>query len=109
MAEQQSPAEKTRKIVPLEHQTYSLYFALCGFVLVIVSLWAIWDETYSRRPWKITQQDFVKAARPAAQKRLQEAEASLDKVKKDDVNYFYARDLMQTRFPKGDKSFNESL
>ena len=56
MSEQTPPADTSKKINPLEHQTYSLYFALSGFILVIGSVWAIWDETYTRRPWKSWKQ-----------------------------------------------------
>ncbi len=48
---------------PLEEQrSYSALFALLVAVLLAVSIWAIWDDNISRRPWKEYQVEFDQLA-----------------------------------------------
>ncbi len=41
-----------------EEKSYLIHFVISGFVLVVVTLWAIVNETFDRRPWKHYQKEF---------------------------------------------------
>ncbi|MGQ3686190.1 MAG: c-type cytochrome [Candidatus Loosdrechtia sp.] len=41
-----------------EEKTYSGAFAVTSFILVIVTVWAIYNETVERRPWKRYQEQY---------------------------------------------------
>ncbi|MBI1883591.1 MAG: c-type cytochrome [Chlamydiae bacterium] len=45
---------------PTEEQSYRLLFFAVVAALVLLTLWAIWDETFSRRPWKEYQKAFFR-------------------------------------------------
>lgn len=48
---------------PLEEKkSHSALFALFVAVLLVVSIWAIWDDNVSRRPWKEYQVEFDELA-----------------------------------------------
>ncbi len=41
-----------------EHKSYLVHFVVFGFILVAVTLWAVFNETVDRRPWKKYQKQF---------------------------------------------------
>ncbi|MFQ5894458.1 MAG: c-type cytochrome [Nitrospinota bacterium] len=74
-----------REFRPPEERTTPLVFFLLGALTVGVTFWAIWDETYTRRPWKDRQREFnqleyqmVAKEREALAARLAKRMAELD-------------------------------
>src|SRR4051812_38794825 len=66
---------------PLELQSLKWPFVGLAVLLALTSAWAVYDEVFSRRPWKDYQRDFfkleeshLKADRERAQKRLDDPE-----------------------------------
>ena len=45
-----------------EGKSYSALFVLMVALLLVVSVWAIWDDNISRRPWKEYQVEFDRLA-----------------------------------------------
>lgn len=41
-----------------EEKSYAGLYLLMCFVLIVVTVWAFWDETYKRRPWKQYQKRY---------------------------------------------------
>src|SRR5471030_3114832 len=67
---------------PLELQSLKWPFIGLAILLALTSAWSVYDEMFSRRPWKEYQREFfkmeeahLKADRERAQKRLQAPEA----------------------------------
>ncbi len=72
-----------------ESKSYSALFVLMVALLLAVSLWSIWDDNISRRPWKQYQVQFDRLAydkymkdADAEQKRL-DADPQYQKVNRD--------------------------
>src|SRR4051812_49820636 len=66
---------------PLELQSLKWPFVGLAVLLALTSAWAVYDEVFSRRPWKDYQREFfkleeshLKADRERAQKRLDDPE-----------------------------------
>jgi len=66
---------------PLELQSLKWPFVGLAVLLALSSAWAVYDEVFSRRPWKDYQREFfkleeshLKADRDRAQKRLDDPE-----------------------------------
>src|SRR3954469_25325376 len=66
---------------PLELQSLKWPFVGLAVLLALTSAWAVYDEVFSRRPWKDYQRDFFKLEeshlhkdRERAQKRLDDPE-----------------------------------
>src|ERR1700749_2821234 len=64
---------------PLELQSLKWPFVGLAVLLALTSAWAVYDEVFSRRPWKDYQREFFKldeshlrADRARAQKRLED-------------------------------------
>lgn len=45
---------------PTEEQSFRIPFFIVGVLLVLLTVWAVWDETFYRRPWKDYQKQFFK-------------------------------------------------
>ena len=45
-----------------ESKSFSALFVLMVALLMVVSIWAIWDDNISRRPWKEYQVEFDQLA-----------------------------------------------
>jgi len=72
-----------------EKKSYGSVFLLGTALLVVVTLWSIWDDNITRRPWKKFQTDFyrldyrkAKAAYEAEDKKLQADPAYQELIKK---------------------------
>lgn len=71
-----------------EKKSYGSVFVIGIALLVVLSLWALWDDNITRRPWKRFQENFyrldyakAKAAYDEEQKKLQ-ADASYQELSK---------------------------
>ena len=62
---------------PWERQSLSRYFVLMGVLLLAGMACALWDEVYTRRPWKGYQQQFITLARRKYAADLAEAKRLL--------------------------------
>jgi len=47
-----------RRKTPIELRSYTNIYAILSIFLFIFTLWAVMDETLTRRPWKGVQEDF---------------------------------------------------
>ena len=43
---------------PLLEKSYSFQFCILAMLLLASTIWAVWDETYTRRPWKKYQREY---------------------------------------------------
>jgi len=43
---------------PAEDQSYRLPVFITVLLLTLLTVWSVWDETFSRRPWKVYQNQF---------------------------------------------------
>ena len=71
-----------------EHKSYGSVFVIGTGLLVVMSLWAYWDDNITRRPWKGIQAKFyrldyskAKAAYDEEDKKLQ-ADAKYQELSK---------------------------
>lgn len=62
---------------PWERQSFSRYFVIMGVLLLASMACALWDEVYTRRPWKRYQQEFFTLARRKYAADLAEAKRVL--------------------------------
>lgn len=81
------------KIDPIEQKSYaSLYVFAVGF-LVISTVWCVYDEVVSRRPWKAYQKEFLALADAKTQKDLTDAQAALTGDEYNSLNQAYQKAL----------------
>jgi hypothetical protein len=81
------------KIDPIEQKSYaSLYVFAIGF-LVISTVWCVYDEVVSRRPWKAYQKEFLALADAKTQKDLTDAQAALTGDEYNSLNQAYQKAL----------------
>lgn len=73
MVQHLSPADE-----PLAQRSYAPHFAALAVGLVAVTGWTVWDEAYTKRPWKEYQLRFQAEARTAYQAELAEARKELE-------------------------------
>ena len=48
----------SREFRPPEEKTSPVLFFVIGILMVAVTFWAVWDEIFTRRPWKNHQVEF---------------------------------------------------
>ena len=67
----------------MARKSYAPHFALLALALLLVTLWTVWDEAVSKRPWKAYQKQFFEEAQKkfradleTAKKELREAQSS---------------------------------
>ena len=60
----------SREFRPPEEKTSPVLFFVVGLLMVAVSLWTVWDEIYTRRPWKNQQIEFNRLESQIVQKQL---------------------------------------
>ena len=61
---------------PVEEKSLRIIFFVSASVLFITTLWAVLDETFTRRPWKVYQADFY-------QMKIERLEAEFEKENAD--------------------------
>jgi mono/diheme cytochrome c family protein len=62
---------------PIEEKSFAWLFFLVVALLVISTLWAVYDEVIGRRPWKHYQKEFLALADAKSQKDLKAATEAL--------------------------------
>ncbi|MCZ7627007.1 MAG: hypothetical protein M5R38_15680 [Candidatus Methylomirabilis sp.] len=84
---------------PAEQRSLRVLFFISSMLFMLVAVWAVWNETKSRRPWKAYQQEFnglesEQVARELAAQRLKlnapEGRAALARLQ-DDLKTAQAR------------------
>ncbi|MFN3466625.1 MAG: c-type cytochrome, partial [Candidatus Brocadiales bacterium] len=65
------------RIDPIENKSFAWLFLLVVSLLVISTLWAVYDEVIGRRPWKHYQHKFLKMADAKSQGDLKAATEAL--------------------------------
>jgi len=43
---------RERRYIPVEEKSYRVHFMIIALLMIGVTAWAVWDETFTRRPWK---------------------------------------------------------
>ena len=66
-----------REFVPDERRSLRLIFFVSSMVLVGTTVWALWDEAVSRRPWIEYQTEFKQLEYQMVQKELEQARVRL--------------------------------
>ena len=66
---------KSRDFKPPEEKTSPVFFFILGLLMVAVTFWTVWDETFTRRPWKTYQKNFNEFETARLNKELSEARA----------------------------------
>ena len=67
-----------RQFVPDEKRSLRGIFFISSMVLVGTTVWALWDESVSRRPWIRYQTAFKQVEYQMVEQELEEARARLD-------------------------------
>ncbi len=62
---------------PIEEKSFAWLFFLVTALLVVGTLWAVYDEVIGRRPWKHYQKEFLALADAKSSKELKDATAAL--------------------------------
>lgn len=70
---------KKRKSTPVEERSYAGVYAFWSGVLFLTTMWAVWNEVSTRRPWKEYQSQFYEMKVDLLGKRLAEARQGLDR------------------------------
>ena len=63
----------SREFKPPEERTSPVTFFVLGLIMVAFTFWTVWDETFTRRPWKAIQKQFNAYEQGLAEKQLAEA------------------------------------
>ncbi|MFQ5505816.1 MAG: hypothetical protein ACE5F1_13625, partial [Planctomycetota bacterium] len=79
-----TPGEAAPVPDPLTKQSLSFQTALWTGLLVVTTIWAFWDEGYTKRPWKSYQADFVQYYRKHLDRKLTEARANMNRLEQED-------------------------
>jgi len=66
-----------RRDVSDEKRSYGTVFLLSVGLLLAASVWAFWDDSIARRPWKKYQAEFYRLAHQAAVEELRQEERRL--------------------------------
>jgi mono/diheme cytochrome c family protein len=67
-----------RSQIPVENRNYSpIYLVLTG-ILFIGTIWSVYNEVDTRRPWKDIQENFLKLSEKKWQDKYQEAKSAVD-------------------------------
>lgn len=63
----------SRDFKPPEERTSPVTFFVLGLIMVAFTFWTVWDETFTRRPWKAIQKQFNAYEQGLVEKQLAEA------------------------------------
>jgi hypothetical protein len=67
-----------REFVPDEKRSLRMIFFVSSMILVGTTVWALWDESVSRRPWIEYQTEFKQLEYGLVLKELEQARAQLN-------------------------------
>lgn len=63
---------------PDEAKSYGFTYFIVSLLTLLVTLWAVWDEAVTRRPWKSYQQTFNRMETEKTKAALEKAQAKID-------------------------------
>jgi mono/diheme cytochrome c family protein len=69
-----------RSQTPVENRNYSPIYFILTAILFLGTIWAVYDEFNTRRPWKETQEKYLNLSETKWQEKLQEAKSSVDSI-----------------------------
>ena len=83
-----------------EERSYSLHFFIAVLLLMITSVWLVWWETKTLRPWKEYQNQYYKLVVAQLEKKLEQSvsEFSRDNVQKEYNNLKSALEQARAEF-----------
>ena len=67
----------SRDFKPPEEKTSPIPFFILGLIFVFITAWTVWDEAFTRRPWKNYQTDFNQYEKDIVQKELLKKQTNL--------------------------------
>ena len=67
-----------RAETPIETRNYAQVYFILSALLFIGTMWSVLDEVSTRRPWKVTQEEYLTLDEQRWQDRLKEAESAFD-------------------------------
>jgi cytochrome c2 len=67
-----------RAQTPIEKRNYSAFYIVFSGLLFVGTVWAVFDEVSTRRPWKDVQHSYHDLARQKVRERVDQAAAELD-------------------------------
>jgi mono/diheme cytochrome c family protein len=67
-----------RAQTPIEQRNYSALYIVFSGLLFVATVWAVFDEVSTRRPWKAVQHSYHDLARQKVRERVDQAAAELD-------------------------------
>ncbi len=59
-----------RDFKPPEEKTSPVPFFILGLIMVVVTFWTVWDEAFTRRPWKQYQKKFNAYEKALVEKKI---------------------------------------
>ncbi|MBI1924004.1 hypothetical protein HYR99_07115, partial [Candidatus Poribacteria bacterium] len=71
---------RSKKEIPVEAKSYSALFFILSGLLGLVTLWGIWNETITRRPWKQIQEKFYQYEYLKTKIELEKAQKELPEM-----------------------------
>ncbi len=71
---------RSKKEIPVEAKSYSALFFILSGLLGLVTLWGIWNETITRRPWKQIQENFYQYEYLKTKIELEKAQKELPEM-----------------------------
>ena len=63
-----------------EDKSYTLFYFICSLAVAVLMIWAIWDETYTKRIWKDYQKKFYSMVVSKAERELEEEKTKFESV-----------------------------
>ncbi len=75
-----------RAEIPVEKRDYGKIYILLAGLLFVGTMWSVWDEMYTRRPWKDIQEQFLSLSIQKWGDKLNEAHASFDSTTNAQLN-----------------------
>ena len=68
---------KSREFKPPEEKTSPIPFFILGIFFVFATAWTVWDEAFTRRPWKSYQTVFNQYEKDIVEKELAKKQSEL--------------------------------
>ena len=81
--------EENSDYVPVEKVSFSFVFFMVSGAMLLVTLWAFWDDEYSRRGFKAHQEEYFKAQYARAEeewKKIDNEISSTEQQIKESLN-----------------------
>jgi len=69
-----------RKHIPIEQRNYSVYYVVFSGLLFLGTMWAVYDEISTRRPWKEEQKKYYALAEQKITAEIEQTVANIDSL-----------------------------